>query len=1096
MIRQLVEFSVTRKVTILMISIGLVAFGMVGVSRLPINLLPSLSYPSLTVQTEFTNAAPAEIEQLITRPVEEVVGVLKGLKQIHSISRSGISEVTLEFGWGSNMANLSMDIREKLDRLELPLDADTPIVLRYDPALDPIMKLSISAGRSSAGKNVIPLTRLRLLGDKIVKETLERIEGVASAKIQGGEEEEIHININQGKVAAMGIDPEQLGQLIRNSNINRPGGSLKNEQTQLLVRTLNEFSNLQEMRDLRITPPDKALVRLGDVAEVIWTSKDKEEIARFNGDEGILVSLYKEGDANTVEVAKAVKARIAFLQSKLPKGVKVAVQFDQSRFIEQSIDEVKSSLLFGGLLAICVLWLFLRDFRLTAIIATAIPLSVIASFIFMYRYDVSLNIMSLGGLTLGVGMLVDSAIVVLESIHRQREKGLSIIEAAIEGTTLVGGAVTASVLTTIAVFIPIVFVEGIAGQLFRDQALTVTFSLVMSLMVSFTLIPMLASLGRNKKNKKSEKIIEAENMQEEKLLKNKRLKEKQTHQSLNKKTNNKTFFNRLINRYERLLKMVLRFKWISLFSAFAIFFLSLVLVARIPTELIPQLSEGEFYFDVSLPEGTALPTTNKLLEKMEITALKNPLVNSVYVSVGSRNVSGGLSLKTKDENLAQISIVIKDRSDSEMEKQVIEELRESYSNIPDADIRFGRPSFFSLKTPMELLFFGEDLEAMRDYTLSLLPKISQIEGLIDVRASLETGNPELVVIFDRDQLARLGFNIQSVSETINRRVNGSVVSRFQQPDRQIDIRLRNREADRDSVNDMENIVIGEVAGRPVTLKAVASIESLQGPAAIDRIQQSRVALIAGNLKGRSLSQVTADIRQLLIKYPPPANLSFEFGGQNKEMQQSFNSLYFAIGLAIFLVYLVMAATFEHLGHPFIILLTIPLSLVGVIMGLLTSGYGISVISMIGVVFLVGVVVNNSIVLVDAINHFRRTGLEKFEAIIEASKSRLRPILMTTFTTVLGLLPMAIGLGEGAELRAPLAIVVSFGLVFSTVLTLFIIPATYLIMPSTVHSDDEMALLDKRIQQAEQSEIESDVNELKADELGAGELGADDLGTGS
>lgn len=1077
MIRQLVEFSVTRKVTILMISIGLVAFGMVGVSRLPINLLPSLSYPSLTVQTEFTNAAPAEIEQLITRPVEEVVGVLKGLKQIHSVSRSGISEVTLEFGWESNMSNLAMDIREKLDRLDLPLDADTPIVLRYDPALDPIMKLSVSSD-----SDAIPLTRLRLLGDKIVKETLERIEGVASAKIQGGEEEEIHININQGKVAAMGIDPEQLGQLIKNSNINRPGGSLKNEQTQLLVRTLNEYSSLQEMRDLRITSPDKALVRLGDVAEVIWTSKDKEEIARFNGNEGILVSLYKEGDANTVEVAKAVKARIAFLQSKLPKGVKVAVQFDQSRFIEQSIDEVKSSLLFGGLLAICVLWLFLRDFRLTAIIATAIPLSVIASFIFMYRYDVSLNIMSLGGLTLGVGMLVDSAIVVLESIHRQREKGLSIIEAAIEGTSLVGGAVTASVLTTIAVFIPIVFVEGIAGQLFRDQALTVTFSLVMSLAASFTLIPMLASLG---KNKRTANIIQSAKIQKQ--------TNRQTNKQTNEQTESKTFFNRLINRYEKLLKIVLKFKWISVFTAFAIFLFSLVLVSRIPTELIPQLSEGEFYFDVSLPEGTALPTTNKLLEKMEITALKNPLVNSVYVSVGSRNVSGGLSLKTKDENLAQISIVIKDRSDSELEKQVIEELRESYSNIPGADIRFGRPSFFSLKTPMELLFFGEDLESMRDYTLSLLPKISEIEGLIDVRASLETGNPELVVIFDRDQLARLGFNIQSVSETINRRVNGSVVSRFQQPDRQIDIRLRNRESDRDSVNDMENIVIGEVAGRPVTLKAVASIESLQGPAAIDRIQQSRVALIAGNLKGRSLSQVTGDISQLLIKYPPPANLSFEFGGQNKEMEQSFNSLYFAIGLALFLVYLVMAATFEHLGHPFIILLTIPLSLVGVIMGLLTSGYGISVISMIGMVFLVGVVVNNSIVLVDAINHFRRTGLEKFDAIIEASKSRLRPILMTTCTTVLGLLPMAIGLGEGAELRAPLAVVVSFGLVFSTMLTLLIIPATYLIMPSTVHSDDEMALLDERIQQAEQSEIKSDADELKAGELGTGDLGADDLG---
>ncbi len=1069
MIRQLVKFSVTRKVTILMVSLAVLAFGTVGFSRLPINLLPSLSYPSLTVQTEFANAAPAEVEQLITRPVEEVVGVLKGLKQIHSVSRSGISEVTLEFGWEANMTSLAMDIREKLDRLELPIEADTPIVLRYDPALDPIMKLSLSGD--------MPLTRLRLLGDKTVKETLERIEVVASAKIQGGEEEEIHININQGKVAAMGISPQMLSDLLRNSNINRPGGSLKNEQTQLLVRTLNEYGSLQEMRDLRITPPNRPSVRLGDVSEILWTSKEKEEIARFDGSEGILVSLYKEGDANTVDVANAVKEKIASLQRKLPKGIKVAVQFDQSRFIEQSINEVKQSLLYGGFLAICVLWLFLKNARLTLIITTAIPLSVIAAFIFMYRFDVSLNIMSLGGLTLGVGMLVDSAIVVLESIQRHRDKGLSAFQAAVEGTSEVGGAVTASVLTTVAVFIPIVFVEGIAGQLFRDQALTVTFSLLMSLIVSFTLIPMLASLGKQK-DAKPLSVAEKKPLEKpiEILESNTKTLENNT-KSLETNTNSLGWFSA---KYEKLLRLALGFKWTVVASAFSIFFLTLLLVPRLPTELIPQFSEGEFYFDVSLPEGTALPTTNKLLEKMEIIALQNPDVDSVYVSVGSRNVSGGLSLKTKDENLAQINIVIKDRSDSEMEERVIEQLRNAYSQMPEADAQFGRPSFFSLKTPMELLFFGEDLEAMRDYTLTLLPKISKVEGLIDVRASLETGNPELVVKFDREQLARLGFDINSVSETINRRVNGSIVSRFQQPDRQIDIRLRNREADRDSVNDMENIVIGEIEGRPVTLRAVAHIELLQGPAAIDRIQQSRVAIIAGNLKGRSLKQVTQEIQQLLIDNPPPAVLSFEFGGQNMEMEQSFNSLYFAIGLAIFLVYLVMAATFEHLGHPFVILFTIPLALIGVIIGLLFSGYGISVISMIGAVFLVGVVVNNAIVLVDAINIARRRGLEKLEAIVQAAKSRLRPILMTTFTTVLGLLPMAIGFGEGAELRAPLAVVVSFGLVVATSLTLFIIPVTYLIMPSKVTTDEDLIKLNQRLEEAQEIESHHQMEEQITD----------------
>jgi len=1053
MIRQLVEFSVLRRVTILMVAVATLTFGAVGFSRLPINLLPSLSYPSLTVQTEFTNAAPAEVEQLITRPVEEVVGVLKGLKQIHSVSRSGISEVTLEFGWDANMTDLAMDIREKLDRLELPLEAETPIVLRYDPSLDPILKLSLSGD--------MPLTQLRLLGEKEVKETLERIEGVASAKIQGGEEEEIHVNINQGKVAAMGISPQTLKDLLGDSNINRPGGNLKNKQTQLLVRTLNEYDDLEEMRNLRITPPGSAAVRLGDVADVLWASKDREEITRFQGREGVLVSLYKEGDANTVEVAKSVKVQLESLKQKLPKGVSIDIQFDQSRFIEQSIDEVKQSLLFGGMLAISILWLFLRDFRLTAIITTAIPLSVVATFIFMYRSDVSLNIMSLGGLTLGVGMLVDSAIVVLESIHRKREEGLSIIQAAIAGTSEVGGAVTASVLTTIAVFLPIVFVEGIAGQLFRDQALTVTFSLMASLLVSFTLIPMLASLGKDKDLTKTKK------QSSDKSVGN--ISQSDWHDQ----QETLGVFSRW---YEKHLRQALKNKWTVVATGFVTLFLTLQLLPAIPTSLIPQLSEGEFYFDVSLPEGTALPTTNQVLLNMESVAMDHPGVASVYTSVGSRNVSGGLSLKTKDENLAQISIVITDRANSELEQRVIEDLRSVYSQIPQADVQFGRPSFFSLKTPMEILFFGEDIDQLREYSSQLLPRLQEVDGLIDIQASLEIGNPELMVQFDRQKLAKLGFTIQGVAETIHQRVSGTIVSRFQQPDRQIDIRLRNRVVDRDSVNDIENIVIGEVEGKPVTLRAVASISTAQGPAAIDRIQQSRVAVIAANLKGRSLKDVTSDLRVLVADNPPPPGIVFEFGGQNKEMEQSFNSMLFAALLAIFLVYIVMAATFEHLGHPFVILFTIPLALIGVILGLYVTGYAISVISMIGAVFLVGVVVNNAIVLVDAINQARRHGMEKIEAIIAASKSRLRPILMTTCTTVLGLLPMAIGFGEGAELRAPLAVVVSFGLIVATGLTLFIIPVTYLIVPSKVTTDAELEQLDQRLAEAEEVESHHEQND--------------------
>jgi len=686
MIRQLVEFSCKRRVTVLMVALATVAFGLLGFSRLSINLLPSLSYPSLTVQTEFPNAAPLEVEQLITRPVEEAVGVLKGLTKIHSVSRGGLSEVTLEFGWGASMSELAMSVRENLDRLTLPLDAKDSIVLRYDPALDPIVKLSLSGDFS--------LRQMRLMADKEIKEVLERIPGVASAGIQGGEEEEIHININQGKVAAMGITPSQLAELLSESNINRPGGRLKNTQTQLLIRTLNEYDNLQEIRQLRLALAESSEVRLGDIANVEWSSKEREEITRFNGKEGILISIFKEGDANTLEVANQVKQAINQLDKnlRLPEKIQLDIEFDQSRFIQQSVDEVKQSLLLGGFLAVIILWLFLNNFRFTLIIATAIPLSIVATFIFMYRSDISLNIMSLGGLTLGVGMLVDAAIVVLESIHRQREKGLGVIEATVLGASKVGGAVTASVLTSIAVFLPIIFVEGIAGQLFGEQALTITFSLLASLLIAFTLIPMLASLGQSK---------------------SKGIQSTKAEPAL---VENKTRLVWLSNLYEKFLTKALAFKWGILLLGFIGLILALQLLPRIPTALIPAMSEGEFYFDISLPEGTALPTTNAVIEQMEKQALSHPQVSSVYTSVGSRQVSGGLSLKTKDENIGQVNIVIKERSNKSIEKQVIRDLREVYNQIPQAKTQFGRPSFFSLRTPLELLFFGEDIQQLREYS--------------------------------------------------------------------------------------------------------------------------------------------------------------------------------------------------------------------------------------------------------------------------------------------------------------------------------------------------------------------------------------------
>ncbi len=482
-----IETAVRRRVTVIMLTLAVVAFGIVGYRRLPLELFPDITYPSLTVQTEFPDTAPPEVENLVTKPVEEAVGVLRGLQSIHSVSRPGVSEVTLEFDWGTNMDTMSMEVREKLDRRLLPEEARDPVVLRFDPALDPVVRLSLSGPGE--------LTELRRFAERQVKQDLETVKGVAAAQVKGGLESEVQVAVDQERLAALGIPMDRIRAVLGVSNVNLPGGALRGEESQYLIRTVNEFDTVEEIGDLVIASQDGAPVRLRDVARVWMGAKEREEITRVNGHESVEIAIYKEGDANAVTVSRLLKQRLAQWQAKLPEGRRIEVLFDQSEFIKQSLDEVRDSALMGGLLAILVLYLFLRDIRSTLIIAVSIPISIVATFVVMYRMGISLNVMSLGGLTLGIGMLVDNSIVVLESIFRKRQEGAGLFRAAVDGTEEVGAAVIASTLTTVVVFVPLVFVEGVAGQLFRDQALTVTISLLASLVVAMTVAPMFASLG-------------------------------------------------------------------------------------------------------------------------------------------------------------------------------------------------------------------------------------------------------------------------------------------------------------------------------------------------------------------------------------------------------------------------------------------------------------------------------------------------------------------------------------------------------------------------------------------------------------------------
>ncbi len=1022
----IVSLAVRRRVSVIMAALAVMAFGLVGYNRLSLELFPDITYPSITVQTEFPDTAPQEVENLITRPVEEAVGVLRGLQTIHSVSRAGLSEVTLEFEWGSDMDLLSMEVREMLDRLIMPDEATDPVVLRFDPSLDPIIRMALAGADD--------LTTLRSLADRQIKQDFETVKGVAAAGIKGGLEEEIQIEVDQERLAALGIPIDRIRQVVGVSNVNLPGGALRGQDSQYLIRTINEFQDIDEIADLIIAHAAGASVRLRDVAEVSWGSKEREEITRVNGRESVEISLFKEGDANTVTVARRLRDRIAEWQDgKLPAEASLTVLFDQSQFIQQAVDEVRNAALIGGGLAIIVLFLFLRDLRSTLIIATSIPISVIATFIAMYKMDISLNIMSLGGLTLGIGMLVDNSIVVLESIFRKRKDGQSLFAAAVNGTTEVGGAVVASTLTTVAVFLPIVFVEGVAGQLFRDQALTVTFSILASLLVAVTMIPMLSAAGC--KLPRADRVAAA----------------------LASSTDNSPEDERapvltlgwFSNLYDRLLKGALRFRFMTLAIGFALFFAALWATGRLGTELIPQLSEGEFFFEVKLPEGSSLAATDRSVKLMETAAGAETAVDRYYATIGSRLVSGGMSLNTKAENLGQLNLVMKDRADSDSELAVAERLRQEFVSMPDLEIKFGRPSYFSLKTPVEVLIFGDDLDLLRSTSLDLVGRLNSVAGLVDVRSSLEAGNPELQVVFNRERLAALGLDMGVLSETLKNRVLGVVPTRFKEQDRQIDIRIRNLEKHRQSVSDVRNLVLPGPDGEPIRLLSVASVTEDRGPAEIHRLQQQRAAVVSANLAGRSLGAAIADVQQVVDSMPRTAGLTTDLGGQNKEMQVSFRSLRFAIGLAIFLVYLVMAATFESFLHPFLVLGTIPLALVGVVAGLLATSTPITVIVLIGTVMLVGIVVNNAIVLIDTINRLRRNGMAKREAVIRAGHVRLRPILMTTLTTILGLMPMALAWGEGAELRSPLAITVASGLALSTLLTLVVIPAAYSVVPSRV-----------------------------------------------
>jgi HAE1 family hydrophobic/amphiphilic exporter-1 len=1054
---KLVEFSTRRPVSVFIFAVAAVVFGIVAFGNLATDLLPDITYPSITVRTTYEGAAPLEVESLITRPVENAVGVVNNVVRVVSSSRADVGEVTLEFSWGTNMDLAALDVRERLDVLILPDDAERPILLRYDPSLDPILRLGLY-GQDD-------LMHLRLVAEERVERALERIEGVAAAVVSGGLEEEIQVELDERHLAGLGLTVEQVLERLAQENINLTGGRLKEGQTEFLVRTMNEFLRPEDINPIVIDSSRGAIVRFEDVARIFKGHKERDLITRIDGQESVEVAVYKEGGTNTVTVSDAVKASLADLGSRLKEmdpGLELTVVTDQARYIRQSVSEVLQTALYGGVLAILVLFLFLRSWKTTLIIGIAIPISVIATFFLMYISGISLNIMSLGGLTLGIGLLVDNSIVVLEAIQRRRDEGLGEVEAARAGTGEVSRAVVASTLTTICVFVPIVFVEGIAGQLFGDQALTVTYSLVISLLVALTVIPMLASRKFGLQSTHGEQGAHAEPGGQVNAGGEGRPSIlflvilwiarglKGLVSGLGRAVGMalapplKLFqigFDRLAAVYSRHLEAVLAHPWLTVLVAFLLLAGGLGLYPRLGRELVPELIQGEFFVNAELPPGTHLDVTQRRLASLEKFAGRLGGVRTVYAIAGSSNEQGGVSGE-KRENIGQLTLTLEPPISRAREETLMAQLRTVLDRQEELEYRFGRPSYFSFRTPIEVEIRGYNLSLLDRLSDDLTARMHGIPGLTDIKSSTEGGNPELQIRFDRERLATHGLTLGQVASVVRTKVQGTVATDIQRADRNIDIRLRVGEEFRNSIQDLRQLTVHQTSGVAIPLSSVARVEEVEGPADIRRSEGERVAVITANLAGRDLASVSEEITGALETMPFPSGFTWRIGGQRQEMETSFDSMRLAIFLAVFMVYLVMASQFESLLHPFVILFSVPFAVIGMLGTLYLAGVTISIVVLIGGILLAGIVVNNAIILVDYTNQLRREGVAKLEALKRAGRIRLRPILMTTATTVMGLLPMALGLGAGSELRSPMALTVIGGLITSTALTLLIIPTVY------------------------------------------------------
>jgi hydrophobic/amphiphilic exporter-1 (mainly G- bacteria), HAE1 family len=1013
--KTLTKFSVTYPITVLMLVLGILVLGYISFKKLGVDLFPDLNNPRVFVEIKAGERPPEEIEKQFVENVESLAIRQKKVVQVSSISQVGSAQITVEYSWDADMDEAFLDLQKAMNTFLQNADLDELNITQHDPNAEPVMLLALSH------PNISDMDDLRKVSENYLRNELVRLEGIADVEILGKEEKEVVIETDPYMLEAYNITPTVIAGRIQSYNSNVSGGSIVEMGTKYIIKGVGEFQSITEIGQVIIgyrTDPnainqsnsERVPVYLKDIANIRFENKEADNIVRVNQKRCVALAIYKETKFNTVKATDDLLGSLADLRKALP-GYDLDVIQNQGEFINSAIDEVKQTAMIGIGLAILVLFLFLRRFGATLIISIAIPISIVATFNLMYFNGLTLNIMTLGGLALGAGMLVDNAIVVMENIFRNIEGGMSVKDAAIEGTAQVGGAITASTITTIIVFLPIVYLHGAAGELFKDQAWTVAFALVSSLVVAILVIPMLST-----KLIKPASIAKAQSIR--------------------------------FGWYKNFLAKTLKASWLVIGSAVLLVIVALFAIPIVGSEFMPKTDTGEFSIELQLPEGTELYRTEQTvagIEEMVRSIFAND-IQTIYSKIGpSSTLSGDEQSIFESENTAVINIALKKES-KQTSQSVIRQLSLLIQDIPDVETQFVQAqtalqtTLGTASAPVVVEIKGKDLDIIQNLTEQVKVKLVDLETLTNIETSFDDGRPEIDVVLDRVRAGILGVGINDVSTELSNQLQGHEAGQWDNDGELQDITIKMPKV---SVNQLDAIVLN-VNNQKIRLDEIADIKTNIAPKEILRNNQVRIGEISAHLASKKpIDHVVSAIEENLHEIEFPAGYSYQISGEEQKRREAFDNLRFALLLSIVLVYMVMASQFESLVHPLTILLTIPLAGVGAVFIFLILGATLNIMALIGIIMLVGIAVNDSIILVDAINQLKRAGLSRIDAIIEAGQRRIRPIIMTSVTTILALLPLTFGFGEGAALRAPMALAVIGGLVTSTLLTLVVIPSVYL-----------------------------------------------------